>query len=236
MGLACALLLAPVDASSISRSRLRHGLSNQMQSVGGTSGAWVMDIGAAGNRVLFSWASRARRILASNTKLFTTAAVLDRFGANGRLNTRLYARRGQARQGHTLEGSLVIVGAGDPALASVGFARRNDLPLTGIANLASDVRKAGIRRVTGAIRADDTVFDRHRGVPSSGVDASGELGPLSGLSYNSGFAGGHYATNPELAAARKLKHRLREQGVRVKRGTGRANLPRSVLQIGRAHV
>ena len=50
--------------------------------------------------------------------------------------------------------------------------------------------------------------------------------PLSGLSYNSGFAGGHYAANPELAAARKLKRRLRELGVRVKRGTGRANLSR----------
>ena len=122
--------------------------------------------------------------------------MLDRFGANGRLKTRLYARRRHARRGHTLKGSLVIVGAGDPALASVGFARRNDLPLTWIANLASDVRKAGIRRVTGAIRADDTVFDRRRGVPTSGVDASGELGPLSGLSYNSGFAGGHYAAEP----------------------------------------
>jgi len=46
----------------------------------------------------------------------------------------------------------------------------------------------------------------------------------------SGFAGGHYAPNPELAAARKLKRRLRELGVRIKRGTGRADVPRSVLR------
>ena len=201
-----------------------------MQKAGGASGAWVMDIEAPRNRVLFSWASHTRRILASNTKLFTTAAVLDRFGAASRLKTRLYARRRHALRGHTLRGNLVIVGAGDPALASVGFARRNDLPLTSIANLARDVRKAGIRRVTGAILADDTVFDRRRGVPTSGVDGSGELGPLSGLSYNSGFAGGHYAASPELAAARKLRRRLRELGVRVKRGTGRAHLPARVLR------
>ena len=201
-----------------------------MQRAGGASGAWVMDIEAPRNRVLFSWASHTRRILASNTKLFTTAAVLDRFGATSRLKTRLYARRRHALRGHTLRGSLVIVGAGDPALASVGFARRNDLPLTSIANLARDVRKAGIRRVTGAILADDTVFDRRRGVPTSGVDGSGELGPLSGLSYNSGVAGGHYAASPELAAARKLRRRLRELGVRVKRGTGRAHLPARVLR------
>ena len=231
VALGCALLLAPVEApGSISRSRLRHGLANQMQRAGGASGAWVMDMDAPSNRILFSWASRTRRVLASNTKLFTTAAVLDRFGANERLTTRLYARRRNALRGHTLKGSLVIVGAGDPALASVGFARHNNLPLTRIANLASDIRKAGIRRITGAIRADDTVFDRHRGVPTSGVDASGELAPLSGLSFNSGVAGGHYAANPELGAARKLKQRLRELGVRVKRGTGRANLPTSALR------
>jgi D-alanyl-D-alanine carboxypeptidase/D-alanyl-D-alanine-endopeptidase (penicillin-binding protein 4) len=201
-----------------------------MQRAGGASGAWVMDIEAPGNRVLFSWASHTRRVLASNTKLFTTAAVLDRFGAAGRLKTRLYARRRHARRGHTLRGNLVIVGAGDPALATAGFARRNNLPLTSIGNLASDVRKAGIRRVTGGIRADDTAFDRRRGVPTSGVDGSGELGPLSGLSYNSGLAGGHYAPNPELAAARELRRRLRELGVRVKRGTGRAHLPSRVLR------
>ncbi len=229
-GLWCALLLAPVDADSISRSRLRHGLENQMQRAGGASGAWVMDIDAPGNRILFTWASHTRRILASNTKLYTTAAVLDRFGARRRLTTKLYPRRRHGRHRHTLEGGLIIAGAGDPALASQGFARSNNLPLTRIANLASDVRRAGIRRITGAIRADDTVFDRSRGVPTSGVDESGELAPLSGLSYNSGFAGGHYAASPELAAARKLKHRLRELGVRVKGGTGRANLPRRTLR------
>ena len=201
-----------------------------MQRAGGASGAWVMDIDAPNNRTLFTWASRTGRVLASNTKLFTTAAVLDRFGANERLTTRLYARRRNALHGHTLKGSLVIAGVGDPALASVGFARHNNLPLTRIANLASDIRKAGIRRITGAIRADDSVFDRHRGVPTSGVDASGELAPLSGLSFNSGVAGGHYAANPELGAARKLKQRLRELGVRVKQGTGRANLPTSALR------
>jgi serine-type D-Ala-D-Ala carboxypeptidase/endopeptidase (penicillin-binding protein 4) len=230
-GLWWALLLAPGEApGSISRSRLSHGLSNQMQRVGGASGAWVMDIKAPRNRILFSWASHTHRILASNTKLFTTAAVLDRFGANRRLKTRLYARRRHGQHGHTLKGGLVIVGAGDPALATTGFAHQNNLPVTPVGNLASDVRRAGIRRVTGGIRADDTVFDRHRGVPTNGVDASGELGPLSGLSYNSGFAGGHYAANPELTAARKLKRRLRELGVRVKQGTGRADLPRSALR------
>ena len=131
---------------------------------------------------------------------------------------------------HTLRGNLVVVGAGDPALGRAGFARRNGLPLTPLGDLAAAVRKAGIKRVSGKVLADDTIFDRRRGVPSSGVDASGELGPLSGLSYNSGIVHGHYAENPELVAARALKHKLRAAGVFVGGGIGRADLPARALR------
>ena len=71
VALGCALLVAPGEAAgAISRSRLRHGLENQMERAGGASGAWVADMDAARNRTLFTWASRTRRILASNSKLF----------------------------------------------------------------------------------------------------------------------------------------------------------------------
>jgi serine-type D-Ala-D-Ala carboxypeptidase/endopeptidase (penicillin-binding protein 4) len=224
-GLACLLLAAPdLAPASISRSRLRHGLANQMHRVGGASGAWVTDVGAPGHHTLFGSSSRSHRVLASNSKLFTMAAVLDRFGPDGTLKTTLYPRPANAVDGDTIHGSLVVVGAGDPALANSSFARRNGLPVTPLGRLASDVRKAGIKRITGGIRADDSVFDRHRGVPTTGVDASGELGPLSGLSYNSGFAGGHYAKAPELVAARALKGKLRHRGVRVKGDIGRTDL------------
>jgi serine-type D-Ala-D-Ala carboxypeptidase/endopeptidase (penicillin-binding protein 4) len=214
---------------SISRSRLRHGLAKQMQHVGGASGAFVTDVSAQNQGTLFSWASRTRRVLASNTKLFTMAAVLDRFGPRATFKTRVYPRHRGAIDGHTLRGSLVIVGAGDPALGSGVFARRYGLPLTPLARLATDVRRAGIKRITGGVRADDSIFDRRRGVPSSGVDASGELAPLSGLSYDSGFVHGHYAGNPELVAARSLKHKLRRSGVYVKGGIGRAKVPERAL-------
>ena len=230
-GLGCALLLMQGFASaSIARSRLREGLATQMRHAGGASGAWVIDIDAPGDRPLFSWASHTHRILASNTKLFTTAAVLHRFGAERRLETRLYARRRNAVRRHTLRGSLVIVGGGDPVLGAARFARRHGLPLTPLGELARDVRDAGVRRVTGAIRADDNVFDRRRAVPTTGVDASGELCSLSGLSYDSGFIHGDCAKSPELVAARVLRRKLRRLGVRVKGGTGRADLRRRALR------
>ena len=50
--------------------------------------------------------------------------------------------------------------------------------------------------------------------------------PLSGLSYDSGFVHGHYATNPELVAARALTDKLRHYGVQGQEGHG----PRRPLQ------
>jgi serine-type D-Ala-D-Ala carboxypeptidase/endopeptidase (penicillin-binding protein 4) len=230
-GIACLVLAAPdLSSAAISRSRLRHKLAGQMQRAGGASGAYVADLDAARDRTLFSDSSGRRRILASNTKLFTIAALLDRFPAKGTLKTRLYARPRDAIRGHTLRGSLVVAGAGDPALGRPAFARRNGLPLTPLGALANDVRRAGIKRVMGRVRADDSIFDRRRGVPTAGVDASGELSPLSGLSFDSGFVHGHYAKNPELVAARALRRRLRATGVFVKGGIGRADLPARVLR------
>jgi D-alanyl-D-alanine carboxypeptidase/D-alanyl-D-alanine-endopeptidase (penicillin-binding protein 4) len=229
--IACVALATPdLSSGAISRSRLRHKLAAQMQRAGGASGAYVADLDAARGRTLFSDSSRRRRMLASNTKLFTIAALFDRFPAKGSLKTRVYARPRTAIRGHTLRGSLVVVGAGDPALGRLAFARRNRLPLTPLGALARDVRRAGVKRVTGRIRADDSIFDRRRGVPTAGVDASDELSPLSGLSFDSGFVHGHYARNPELVAARALRRKLRASGVFVKGGIGRADLPARVLR------
>jgi serine-type D-Ala-D-Ala carboxypeptidase/endopeptidase (penicillin-binding protein 4) len=224
------LLAVPAAAGAISRDRLEHGLANQMRRVGGGSGAWVYDLDAKSHGLLFSWASKTPRILASNSKLFTTSAVLHRFGTDGRLETRLYAQPRSAVHRHAIRGNLVIVGDGDPALSSRGFARHNNLPLTPIGALANKLRKEGIQRVLGKVEADDTVFDRKRGVPTTGVDASGELPPLSGLSYDSGYDGSHYAQSPELRAARALKAKLRHGGIRVKGGIGHASLSQNALE------
>ena len=217
-------------SASMSRAHLEHGLAKQMKRVGGASGAWVYDLDASDHGQLFSWASKTPRVLASNSKLFTTAAVLHRYGASGRLETSVYPQKHSDLHRHAIRGNLVLVGAGDPALGSSGFARHNNLPLTPLGALAKEVKQDGIKRVTGKVLADDSVFDRQRGVPTGGVDASGELAPLSGLSYNSGFAHGHYAPSPELVAIRALTDKLRHYGVKVKKGTGRGDVSASALK------
>src|SRR3954447_26993066 len=129
-GIACAALAAAPAAASISGARLEHGLAKQMHRVGGASGAWVYDLDAPDHGMLFSWASKTQRVLASNSKLCTPAAVLHRYGANGKLETDLYPQPRSALHDHAIRGDLVLVGAGDPALASSSFAKHSNPPVT----------------------------------------------------------------------------------------------------------
>ena len=216
---------------SISRKALSRRLGEELNSAGASSSAYVYDIRANSRRALVSSGGGTRRIPASNEKLFTTAAIISRLGSSGRLATRVY-RHGTlgGRRDQILRGNLILVGDGDPALATRGFAHRNNLPLTPLAGLARDVRKAGIRKVAGNVRADDHIFDRRRGVAATGWHDSVDLSPLSGLSFNSGWVNGHHAKDPDLVAARTLKHTLEKHGVKVKGHVGRANLRRSALE------
>lgn len=215
----------------VSKSQLRSMLKREMNSVGGASGAYVYDIEANQNRLLFSDAGQSRRILASNSKLFTTAAFLGRFGANGRLETRLY-KRGKllGPRKRILDGSLVLVGDGDPALAQSSFANANGLPLTEVDSLAQAVKRAGITRIRGSILADPTVFDSRKGVPTPGAaPGPGDLPTLSGLSFNRGTEGGGYASNPARSAGEELLRELRDRNIRVSGSVKVGGAPNKLL-------
>ncbi len=93
-------------------------------------------------------------IPASNLKLFTTAAVLVRFGPNFTYKTRLYYD-GKIQNG-VLKGDLVIRGSGDPTISG----RYNGGDLTGTFREWSDSLKSlGINRIEGSIIGDDDYFD-----------------------------------------------------------------------------
>jgi D-alanyl-D-alanine carboxypeptidase/D-alanyl-D-alanine-endopeptidase (penicillin-binding protein 4) len=181
----------------------------------------VKDMNARGDAVLFTDEAGARRMPASNEKLFTTAAFLDALGPEGTLQTRVYGR-GRLGQNGILSGDLVIVGDGDPAFGTARFARAHDQPVTRVSELARKLAKAGVDAITGRVLADDTIFDRDR-------YASEDSSPLSGLSFNDGYDGGHYAHAPELVAARALKQALRKLGVHVDGRVGRAHLGSGTL-------
>lgn len=213
---------------SLSKSRLRNKLEREMDRVGGGSGAWVYDLraGARGGDVLYSDSGNRSRLLASNSKLFATAAYLNRFEPDGKLKTTVWERgTRRGRQDQILRGGLVLVGDGDPALSSPRFARRHNTPITRLKPLAEGVRRAGITKVHGNLTVDPTVFDRKRSVPQPGIGGGPWLGDLSGLSWNAGLGGG----KPEKVAGRKLMSHLRRAGVKVAGKLRVGRVPRKAL-------
>jgi D-alanyl-D-alanine carboxypeptidase/D-alanyl-D-alanine-endopeptidase (penicillin-binding protein 4) len=187
---------------------------------------FVID-GGSGKRVC-GRAAKRRRPLASNTKLFTTAAALARFGARHRIATELLSDGELDRRG-VLRGDLYLRGAGDPTLGSPAFQRRF---LGGFgANLfalRAQLRAAGVRAVEGRLYADDTIFDRLRGVADSGYATSPYIGPLSGLAFNLGYGnsrGSFFASDPATLAASKLALALRRAGVSIRGGVARRATP-----------
>ncbi len=95
---------------------------------------------------------------ASTNKLLTAAAALRLLGPDYRHVTRAYAV-GEVTDG-VLAGDLLLVGSGDPALASPRYAQEvyPARPHTPIDDLAAAVEANGISEITGAVRGDARLF------------------------------------------------------------------------------
>lgn len=225
-----ALLLLPTVAEAAGKGcqQMRQRL---VRGGGAASGLLVVD--ASSGRRLCGRAAKRPRTLASNTKLFTTAAALGRFGPEYRVATRLLSTGALDERG-ALSGDLYLVGGGDPALGSPAFYERYLGLGTNLFALKRRLRAAGVRSVGGRLYADDTIFDRLRGVADSGYATSPYVGPLSGLAFNSGYAssrGGGFASDPALLAARKLAGALRKSGVRIGAAVARRAAPAAAEQL-----
>jgi D-alanyl-D-alanine carboxypeptidase/D-alanyl-D-alanine-endopeptidase (penicillin-binding protein 4) len=86
------------------------------------------------------------RVIASNTKLFTTAAALDAFGPGYFFETR-FVLRGKVKNG-VLEGDLGVVGGGDPHISGRDYGGDS---YAAFRPWAQALRERGIYRVTGDI-------------------------------------------------------------------------------------
>ncbi len=86
---------------------------------------------------------------ASNMKLVTTAAALAKLGPDYRFTTEVLSAG--KRDESSLNGDLVLRGGGDSSLETPG-----------LADLADQVRKAGIRTIRGDLLADDYRYDAER--------------------------------------------------------------------------
>jgi D-alanyl-D-alanine carboxypeptidase/D-alanyl-D-alanine-endopeptidase (penicillin-binding protein 4) len=169
-------------------------------------------------RTVFRWREHTPRILASNTKLFTTTAALARFGPEGTLGTEVLGTGDLDVQG-IYHGSLYLRGGGDPTFGSRRFTRRSYGGGATVQDLAQLLDDAGIQRVTGRVYGDESAFDSLRGGPDSGYGVSTWVGPLSALSYNRGLfteSGRGFQANPPAFAAARLDDALEARDIPVR--------------------
>lgn len=202
-------------------------LAPLMSAAGSLSGAYVVN--ADSGRPVFRWAHTRPRILASNTKLYTTAAALARFGADGTLATEVRGRGRLGAEG-VWRGDLYLVGGGDPTFGSRRFARRSyGTAVATVEALAAQLERAGIERVDGRVYGDESGFDGLRGGPESGYATSIWVGPLSALGFNRGLAseaGYAFQADPPAFAAARLDEALAGRGISVRQAPRHGSAPR----------
>lgn len=127
-------------------------------------------------KVLYSWNPQELFVPGSTTKLLSVGSALELLGPDFRFHTKIY-RTGPVNDG-TLQGDLILVASGDPDLSNRiqpdgtmvfqdedhsydGFAESKAVPgdpLTVIKSLAAKVAASGIRKVSGRVSVDISLF------------------------------------------------------------------------------
>src|SRR5215210_908502 len=121
------------------------------------------------------------RVIASNTKLFTTAAALDALGPGYFFETRLL-ERGSVTAG-VLQGDLGVVGSGDPQISGREFGGDS---FGAFRPWAAALRERGIRRITGDLYLAHGLFETLRVHPDWPRDQLTEWyeAPVDALSFS----------------------------------------------------
>jgi serine-type D-Ala-D-Ala carboxypeptidase/endopeptidase (penicillin-binding protein 4) len=200
-----AAALAPAAQAAGPAATVR-ALDRQMRHAGAGSSAYVVDLGTGAT--VYDRAGDVPRIPASVNKLYTTAAALTRFGAEGQLETEVLGATAIDEFG-VVTGNLYLRGGGDPTFGPAEIRR-----------LADILEGRGLTEVTGRVIGDESRFDPLRGGPASSFRTSSWVGPLSALAYNRGLTEGRrprFQTSPALYAAQRFERALEREGIAVAR-------------------
>ncbi len=130
---------------------------------------------------VYSYRHREKRIIASNTKLFTTAAALDRLGPGYFFETEILWR-GEIVEG-VLHGDMAVIGGGDPNLS--GRFYQGD-SFGAFRPWAEAFRRLGVERIDGDLHLLPGIFDDqwvHPDWPRDQLTRWYEA-PVAGLSFN----------------------------------------------------
>lgn len=171
--------------------------------------------------VVFERNATLSLVPASNQKLSVAYTALALLGPGYRFHTEVVGSG--TLVGDVWHGDLWLRGFGDPTLEP------RDL-----AALADEVASWGIRRVDGAVIADESWFDARRTAPGwRPTFYLNESPPLSALVVDRGRYKGRTSATPALAAGSLLRRSLEAAGVRVAERTRTGVLTTSGLPLAR---
>ncbi|HVF58137.1 MAG TPA: D-alanyl-D-alanine carboxypeptidase/D-alanyl-D-alanine-endopeptidase [Pyrinomonadaceae bacterium] len=108
-------------------------------------------------RVLFEENANKWMQPASNMKLYTVAAALERFSPDYRFVTSVYAPQRPDASG-TVRGDLIVYGRGDPTFATRFNGDAAGDYYRGLDELAASIVAAGVKRVEGDLVGDESYF------------------------------------------------------------------------------
>ena len=171
--------------------------------------------------VVYSRNPELALVPASNQKLPVAYTALALLGPGYRFHTEVVGTG--TLVGDVWHGDLWLRGYGDPTLEPEDLAA-----------LAADVSAWGIRRVDGAVIADESWFDSRRTAPGWRARFYiNESPPLSALVVDRGWYRGGTSDNPALAAGSLLRQALDRAGVRVAGRTHTGTLTTAGLPLAR---
>lgn len=171
--------------------------------------------------VVFERNAKLSLIPASNQKLPVAYTALALLGPGYRFHTEVVGTG--TLVGDVWHGDLWLRGFGDPTLEP------SDLDA-----LAAEIASWGIRRVDGAVIADESWFDARRTAPGWRPSFSlDESPPLSALVVDRGRYRGRTSATPALAAGSLLRQSLEAAGVTVRGRTRSGVLTTSGLPLAR---
>jgi serine-type D-Ala-D-Ala carboxypeptidase/endopeptidase (penicillin-binding protein 4) len=219
----------PAPPASPELVRLRAALSRALHLAGPESGASVYDLTA--RSPLFARRDGVRRPPASVEKLYTTVALLRRLGPNARLHTAVLGT-GHLDAAGVWHGNLYLRGGGDPTFGDGTFNHVWELGYGPTATeLVHQLTAKGIRQVTGMVIGDASLFDSHRGGPSTDFapDIPDFGGQLSALTYDHGSTLGRLS--PGAFAAKQLTLTLRAAHVQARAATHTGTAPHGARRL-----
>lgn len=219
---------------------LIENLANSLDAVTGSFPAQSCLAVAIDGEEVFSSNPTLPLVPASTQKILTAYGVYELIGAAQSFQTQVVTDAPLVDG--VLDGNLVLIGGGDPLLATAAYTDRYEQQphfRTAIEELADAVVAAGITEINGAVVGDETRYDVERYIPEwperfTNVEQN-QTGPLSALTVNDAFVSfdpanpanslSTAAADPAAFAAAFFDDLLEERGVIIRQSAASGEAP-----------